>query len=383
MRAVSDDFLGMLRISHLVAVEATIEIPGEEPKPIPVSGGDVTLDGTAPIRRRGTLIVPWSITELGPVGIDLRTLPFGSYAVVRRGIRMGGGGRELVTLGRLRIDAVSSRATEGVATLELSDRMAQVADTPLLAPFVPAGKASDAIVALVNEVFGGTIAYHVLTTPASEPTIVDAAYSEGRVEAIEDLAATIDAEAYFDADGDFVVAPRSAAGAPVWDVDAGETGVLIDVAESLDRTQTANGVLVTGQATADAAPISALAVDDDPSSPTYWGGPFGKVAAVIESKAVQTVGQASAAASAELERRLALTRNITLTAVPNPALEPGDRINVHFADGRLEEHVIEALTVPLEASGSVELASRATGTPALTRSLTGAPAWRELHLVTA
>ena len=69
--------------------------------------------------------------------------------------------------------------------------------------------------------FGDTIAYHVTTTPASEPTIVDATYTGDRAQAISDLAATIDAEAYFDAEGDLVVAPRDPGSTPVWDVDAG------------------------------------------------------------------------------------------------------------------------------------------------------------------
>ena len=105
------------------------------------------------------------------------------------------------------------------------------------------------------------------------------------------------------------------------------------------------------------------------------------MAAVIESKAVQTVGQAAAAAAAELERRLALTRNVTLTTVPNPALEPGDVVTVTFRDGRSEEHLVEALRVPLDAAGAVELASRAIDAPTMVKSLTGAPAWRELRPV--
>ena len=379
MRPVTPEFLTLLRLSHSVVVEATLEVPGEEPVEVPVIGGEITLDGTSPGRRRGSLIVPWSIADYGPAGIDLRTLPFGSYAVLKRGIRLGSGTRELVTLGRLRVDAVSSRATEGAASLELSDRMAQIADEPLLTPYTPTGKASDAIVHLVNDVFGSSIAYHVLTVPASEPTLVDVTYNDDRVKAISDLAATINAEAYFDAEGDLVVAPRAPTDpTPVWDVNAGLDGVLVDVDESLDRTETANGVLVTGQASADTAPISALVMDTDPTSPTFWGGTFGKVALVIQSSAVQTVGQATAQANAELGRRLALTRNVTLTTVPNPALEPGDVIRVTFTDGRVEDHLVEALTVPLDAEAAIGLGSRALDPPTMFRSLTGRAARQEL-----
>lgn len=364
MQVVSDEFLGMLRIAHLVAVEAVIEPPDDDPVTVPVIAGQVQLDRTAAVRRTGSLTVPWTLAHKPGDPLRLRELPYGGYAVLRRGIRFGDGSIELVTLGRLRIDSVSSRLTEAAATLELSDRMAQVIDEPLLGPYTPTGKATDAIVELVEQVFADTIGYTVLTDPASEPNIVDATYTGNRQEAISNLAATIAAEVFFDAEGDLVVQPQAVPAAPVWTVDAGTTGVLVDADESLDRTATVNGVQVVGQASAGVSPVTALAIDDDPESPTRWGGPYGHVAVVVASTAIQTLAQAEALAAAELARRLTLHRSLAVTSVPNPALEPGDTIRVVFGDGRMEDHLIDSLTVGLEASASVQLATRSVTTPA-------------------
>ena len=66
---------------------------------------------------------------------------------------------------------------------------------------------SDAIVALVSQVFGSSIQYHVQTTPATEPIMAGTLYAAERTEAISDLTQSIGAEVLFDAYGDFVVRP--------------------------------------------------------------------------------------------------------------------------------------------------------------------------------
>jgi hypothetical protein len=179
-------------------------------------------------------------------------------------------------------------------------------------------------------------------------------------------------------------------GSPVWLVDTGDKGVMVDAEEALDRTGVYNGVLVTGQNTAQDTPVSALVYDSDASSPTLWGGPFGKVVRVEQSSAVQTVGQATSAADALLDRKLGLTRSLGITIAPNPALEGGDIIDVAFEDGRRERHVIDAIDLDLGPSGAQHLSTRSVFQPAsgrlhadLPRSYrtvrTGRAAWNEVR----
>jgi len=217
---------------------------------------------------------------------------------------------------------------------------------------------------VVSAVFGDTIAYQILFDPPYELT--NTAYNGSRVDALLDLAKSSSAFQYFDANGDYVfTAPPSAEeDDPVWTVDAGDTGVLVADVEALDRTGIYNGVLVLGQADPEVAPLQALVTDSDPASPTRWGGPYGHVVRIEQSSVVQSVQQATDVAQALLDSRLGLSRAVTLTNAPNPALEPGDVVTVVFEDGRTEAHVIDSIRVGLEAPSAQELSVRSRWTPA-------------------
>jgi Domain of unknown function (DUF5047) len=544
MRTVTGKFLASLRAPHLVASRCDVYFPGEAvPVELPVEAGQVTIDRTASVRRTGTVTVPWSLQAGADLGLDLRTLPLGGYAVPWRGIRYPDGTLELVQLGYLRVESVTWQTLEGAASLELADRMAQIRDEPFTSPYSPSAgvgitrtgtlanspivtglasttgllpgmtvtgagipvdatiltvdsatqvtltkpavvsttrhavtvygsqppnvgfdlvegsdglaagmtcycfavnvngdmaepwgpppgtvvtavesnahitvaetaqpidliengphqfaltstaqpltfgggkRIAEAAVEIVRQVFGPGLLCRVLYDP---PIITsDVYFSENRADALAKLAEAAAAAAYFDADGAFVFNQAFDPDAPdVWTVDTGETGVLVDADESLDRTATFNGVLVEGQAAADTAPIAALVTDDDPTSPTRWGGPFGKVARIERNSAVQTVDQATAAAADLLERGLHLARSLTLTAAPNPALEAGDLVRVLFLDGRDERHIIDTVNIDLAAAGAQTLATRSAQTPAAgllqpARRYgvhTAAQAWRE------
>lgn len=376
MQAVSDAFLEQLRESHVVVVEANL-LPagGGDPVPVEVTGGEVRADRTSQVRR--TLSAPLAATTARE--LQLADLPFGGYLEVRRGIRFGDGTTELVDLGLFRVDGVGSSEPGGRAELELSDRMAQVRDEPLLALFAAGGViASTRIVELVHEVFPG-LTTHVSTV--GEAVLDDVTFTGDRARAIAELAASIGADAYFDAQGELVVEPSpSLDSPPVWTVDAGVRGVLIGQSDALDRAGAANGVLVRGQANAESPPLEVLVTDDDPASRTFYGGPFGKVVHVIESAAVQDVAQATALAERELARRLGLTRTLSLTSAPNPALEPGDVVEVVLADGTVELHVLDRVSVPLTSTGAVSLETRSTlVVDAPVAVAAGAAAWRELR----
>jgi Domain of unknown function (DUF5047) len=366
MLAVSDRFLAAIRRTHTVSVAAYLFRPSALATPIEVEivGGELTADVDARTRRRATLDVAFSLEDETTPEI-VRELPFGGEAMIERGIQYADGTIERVQLGRFRVDAVTWTELAGIASLTLNDRMAQVQDEPFLTPWAPSGlKPSNAAREAVYQVFGDAIAYHVLTTPASEPTLTDVVYDEDRAAAISDLASSVSAEAYFDAEGDFVIRPRpSGDDDPVWTIDAGETGVLLGADESLDRSSVRNGVSVRGQDAATTAPIYALAVDDDPGSPTYWEGPFGHVAMIVNLTAVASQAQADSTAASLLNLRLGLARTIELAGVPNPAIEPGDLITITHADGRSETQLVNALRLGLTVDGALELATKSSYRP--------------------
>ena len=391
MLTVTPKFLTALRGSHTVAVSATVYRPTAPTTAINVRviGGQMTCDVDAQVLRQATLEVAFSLTE--PLTTDVvRELPFGGYATVSRGIRYADGTTELVQLGRFRIDSVVWGELQGQATLTLSDRTAQLQDEPFTVPWSPTGsKPSDAIVAAVQQVFGSSIAYHVTTTPASEAALTDTVYDQDRVPAIHDLASGINAQVYFDNLGDLVLRPRPVvdqSSTPVWTLDSGATGVLISVDETLDRSSVRNGVAVRAQADPTLPPIYSLATDNTAGSPTLWGGPFGKVAMIVNSTSITSQAQADSTAGSLLNLRLGLSRTLAIRGVPNPALEPGDLILIEHPDGRAELQVVNALTVSLDPTGDMALTTKAnwrpqpfpTLAPSRIRYWAGTDLWAEL-----
>ncbi|HYV59136.1 MAG TPA: DUF5047 domain-containing protein [Acidimicrobiia bacterium] len=381
MLTVTPRFLAALRQSHSIDVAAILYPPTGGPVAPAVIGGQVTIDRDARIRRQGSLEVAFQLGE--PLTAEIvRQLPFGGYATIERGIRYADGTVERVQLGYFRVESIVWTELEGSATLTLADRMAQVQDEPFVTPWSPAGlHPSDAAVAAVHQVFGDTIAYHVQTDPASEPVMVDTVYDEDRGQAISDLASSVAAEAFFDPQGDFVIRPRDLVTAPVWTVDAGPDGVLVEATETLDRSSVRNGVSVRGQPDAESPPIYSLATYDDPDAPTRWGGPFGKVALISSSTAISDQAQADATAAALLNLRLGLARTLSIRSVPNPALVPGDEISLVFADGRTETQTINAVQLDLGPDGGLTITTTsqlASTLLAPVRLYRGGDVWPEL-----
>lgn len=383
MRPVTDRFLLSLRESHLISSSCTLVFPDGTEVDVPIEAGQVTIDRTAQARRAGTVQIPWSLDLGEQLGVDVRELPLGGYARLGRGICYPDTTREEALLGMLRVESVTWQTLEASATLEVTDRMAQVRDESFTTPFLAGGlRIADAAIQVVRDVFGSAISY---LKPLDPPTILaDVFYTGSRADALQILASAASAEVYFDADGSFVFGPADAVGSEVWTVDAGATGVMINAAEALDRTGIYNGVVVEGQSDATSPPIMAVATFDDATSPIRWGGPFGKVAVYVTNTSAQDAAQAQAAAESLLNLRLKQTRQLTLTSSPNPALEAGDTIRVLFPDGRSEQHMIDAVSIDL-GTGAQAIQTRArftpgdlTGAPLRLTTFAGVAAWREL-----
>jgi hypothetical protein len=383
VRTVTDRFLATLRIAHTVQTSVDL-LPagGGDPIALEVTGGDVSGDRTAAVRRTCRVTLPASTVPELP---SFEELPCGSYLDVKRGIRYADGDSELVRLGMFRIDSVSSATPEGVATIAGSDRMQQIIDEKMIAPYDANGeKPTNAIVALVGEVFPDVDVTHD-TDPIAEAALVDVVFATDRDRAIAELAASVGCEGYFDADGGFQLQyiTDPAEGEIAWYVDAGENGVLVSYNDQLERGGVYNGVLVRGQSDAATPPITALVVDDDPMSPTFWTGPFGKVPLILESQAVQTFAQAELVATTELSRRLGLARNLTLRAVPNPALEPADVVQVVRADDSEERHIVDSIKIPLDVTSPIDIGTRSVWQPptglAALRTFAGREAYRQLR----
>lgn len=104
----------------------------------------------------------------------------------------------------------------------------------------------------------------------------------------------------------------------------GVNGTTVDVEEAKNREGLYNSVTVVAEKYGNQAAIRATVRDNNPASPTYWGGVFGKQNLIVKSQTPIDVGQASQLALRILNQSLALQRTWTVTVPNMPLLDPGD-----------------------------------------------------------
>lgn len=362
MRPVSARFLSALRGSHLAPADAYVVAPGQTGttptgSEVPILSGDVSLSANAAVRS--TLAMETDGQGMFPTGASDLLAPYGNEVFVRRGITFGGGSVEWVSLGYFRIDSVEQDdAPDGPIRLACSDRMAGIVEARLLAPvqYAATDTYGDVLAELVEEVYPwATIEWDDATD--SDPIGRSVIEEQDRFAILNELVTSLGKIWYWDHRGVLVVKDQPDPGASVWTANAGENGVLVTLSRELAREGVYNAVVATGEALDTEPPARGVAVDDNPDSPTYWEGAFGKVPRFYASPFITTDGQAATAAAAILTQNLGLPYNVDLSQIPNPALEPYDPITVAYED-RTETHIIDTMNVPLSAGAAQTATTR-------------------------
>jgi hypothetical protein len=369
MRPVSDRFLAAIPYSHNMVARARLCTPGQEgtnPGPLAADGeplyplaiedGDVFFDPAAQIRSTTqiTVLADWPASKFDMLN------PYGRADLfLERGIVFGDGAREWVSQGYFRLDNVKQRnAPSGPIRIDGSDRMAAIIDARLTTPrqYAASSTLRDVIEDLVLEIYPSA----TITLSGFDPDVAigsDQICEQDRYGFLNDIAKAQGCTMYFDYDGTFVMKPVSSYESterPVWTVQHGEQGVLIELARELTRRSVFNAIVATGEQLTEAEPVQGIAYDLDPNSVTMWGGLFGQVPGFYNSSFLRTVEQAEAAARAMLARRIGLPYTVDFNIVPNPALEPLDLVGISYSDqSGPERHVIDTLTIPLVARRSM------------------------------
>lgn len=363
MRPVSANFLSVLRGSHNVAIrvrvvetfQTGVSPTGTE---LALIDGTVFLDANADVR--GTVDVTVDGTDAftrDPGGL---LTPYGNELFVERGVVYGTGTREFVSQGYFRIYEVEQDGEpDSPIRLAGRDRMSGLIDGRLVAPiqFVIGTSVQSIFNTLVLEIYPtATIQfdYDASTDTIQSNLIAD----EDRYTFLRDLVKARGKVMYWDYAGRLQVKDAPDPHATVFTVNTGEDGVLVALNRALDREGVYNAVVARGETPLDdTAPVRAVAIDNDPASPTFWDGPFGRVPRFYQSPFIQTTAQAQSAAEKILARAIGLPYSVELTAVVNPALEPLDPIRVEHEDG-FENHVIQRLSVPLSVTRGMNIATR-------------------------
>jgi hypothetical protein len=345
MYPVSDRFLATLVEAHQPASEVDLFLTDGRVEPLDVIGGSVTVDRSQQCRRQCTVTIP--DPALIPRTPTDQLSVYGARLRVSRGVQAGAY-RELVPVGVFRLDSVEGDIDEGPVTLTGKSLECVVADDKFTTPYRATGTAVGAITALIQRSIPDATVASTATDAAIGARTWDIEADPWA--AVTELATAIGAECYADADGGFVIAelPDPLAVTPAWTVSVGEGGSYISAARGMSSDGVYNAVLARGENTeAGSAPVSALVVDGDSGSPTYWSGPFGRRPMFYSSSTLLTTGQCTAAATLKLRAAQAPNATANLVSMANPALEPGDVLRVVYEDGTAELHQVASFPVDL------------------------------------
>jgi hypothetical protein len=368
---------------------------------VPIESGSVTVDRTAAIRARCNVkIIDTTILPTPTGGI---TTPAGYELRLWRGIRLrsraawavysdfithngeyvthngqfvvlGSDGsiygedieekNAWVSLGYFAIQTLAVSGKDYSQTIVGEDRSRTVADAGLDDALVWA--TSDSLEVKIEEILRKSLPSIPFIAQYQGSSHNSAAVTHERGANPNDVvlksAQAVGNEAYWDHHGIFVWRPepdlRSAV--PVTQVWEGPGGVLIDLTVNYDRRPAYNAAPVIGENPTSSAEIYSLAIDDDPLSPSYYYGPFGKKPApAFRDSQIDTQDKADAAAAARLAANLGVVRSLDLTAVPNPVLEPGDAIHIRRLPIHVDEvAIIETQTIGLGSDQSMSMTCR-------------------------
>lgn len=391
MRPTSATFDAAISQSHTVLTSIEVLRAGvalTDPITSAIDGA-VTLDITAATRGRLDLtIVDDGTLNLVPLLAADALAPYGNELRVMRGIAYAIGGEntpgpghtsypgdfypnepsapssELIGLGVYRIEETQVEDTAEGLQIRLSgqDRSAGIIDARFEEPYsVAAGTNYATAIEDVILAADPSVTFDLTATTLTTPLLV-AAEGEDRWKFAQDMATSLGHVLYFDGDGVCVSVPISMSGAtaPARQFIEGTNGLLLSASRRWTRQGTYNRVIATGENTGEVIPVRGVATDDNPLSPTYYYGQFGKVPRFYSSPFLATDAQCADAAAGLLAKEIGTTQTIDFGTVVNPALEPNDVARITRARAGLDEdHIIDQVTIPLSAAGVMTGRTRA------------------------
>lgn len=357
-------FDAALHGAHVLALEVCVLQDGVNVKTIKPREGSVTLDAQAAVRGRLDMTVDEDASGLLiPTGPTSLLAPYGNEIQVKRGLIFPDNTTELYSLGIFRIESAPVSDTGDELAVQISglDRAAKIAEAKFEADYMvkPGQLFGDVIDDIIRQVYPDVVtdfAASSVLTPA-----VTASQGEDRWAFCQGMAAAIGAELYFDVDGVLVLRPIPvASGDPTAIIAEGDGGLLLGIDRGLSRENVYNRVIVTGDGLSD-NPITGIATDDNPDSPTYYYGRFGRKPYFYDSQFITAQAQANDAATGILQTMIGADQPLAFSSVVDPRLTPSDIIRVaRQRIGVDEVHILDSLTIPLAVDDSSSASTRRT-----------------------
>ncbi|QXJ19605.1 DUF5047 domain-containing protein [Actinomadura graeca] len=370
MWPVSDLFLQALRRPHGMAARVELwDATGKRlTSALDVTGGSVTLDRSSDVYATCEVtaaLLPGGAL-VGAPDVDLTDINiYGLVLCPYRGVRFPGGTVEEVPLGRYLL--TEFRTSDGDPEVSLTGVAFRgyLRDAQFPAPVsYPGQPIRQIMLALINEGLpepARPAPYNRDEWNALPATVVPVGtvFDSDRLAALDQLATSLGVECFPDRRGIWRFRPAAQSGPPAWRADAGPDGVLIQAHQGVKRDQVYNLIVARGEATgSDAPPVQGQAAITSPTSPVRVNGPFGVRTRFYSSPLLTTVQQCQAAARTLLARYSVADTIVDATTVPNPALDPGDAVQVAGTSRIARTFTVDAVQVPLTPDGTLALATR-------------------------
>lgn len=371
MQQVSAAFKAEVAKSHTVLSYVDVVTPTGHTFRLVATGGSVQIDRTADVRRRcsisvvdpdGTITPKSAASILTPYGTELRP-----YRGVKYTSGVLAGSFEVVPLGVFRLSVATVKDQVGGSpdiSLEGYDLSRTVSRAKFEDVYTIATGTN--LVQAIKDIILRSLPDTQFDTTATQmtapsPIVLDS--NSDPWQACQTIAQSAGMEVYFGATGRCKVAPPvdiDHLPAPQWTYIEGPNCTMLDLQVVFSDDPGFNGVIVVGQSADSTVPaVRSVMWDSEPSSPTYYLGPYGKVPMFVNDSNITTQADADAAAAALLQQTLGFSAQLALTATVNPALDANDVIQViRERSGIAGKYAVDTIAYPLGASGSAALSLR-------------------------
>jgi hypothetical protein len=368
---VSDDFRPALIVDHVdTAVATVIDLDGATLATLQIMGGNVTFDIDRSVRAEAgdlTLIDPDGTLTPNDIADILSPLA-GHEIKLERGIVYADGTSELVPLGVFGFNQVTVDLDNSGLTLTvggLQDRAGRVGESRYTKPYsIATSTALETVIkGLVQR--GWPAAPGVDNLPTTGITITGRSWgSEGDADPWNDAVDLADAQGYrlyFDGNGSLTMEQYQDLGDLEATVTYDSTNpIVLSIARTWDTFNTYNGVIAVGEGSGLLIPFQAVAWDDDPASPTYYLGAFGKRPRIYSSPNILSKADAVRTANAQLKKTLGVTETVSWTQIPDPSLQVGDGVQVTIDAAAVDNlYRIDRIDLPLSPMDLMQVTARA------------------------
>lgn len=364
MYALSANLTAALITNHKVALRADVLDNGLLVDTLEITGGEVSVDGTAAIRRTCTVTLTDPDGDLTPDAATDLLAPYGNELKLYRGATISGTD-DTVPLGVFGIETCNVTGTRGDLQITLTgmDRSRKVQRARWTSAYSVASGTDYATAIhdmLTSRASGFSFNFTATTSTTTALVFGDSSSNDPWADA-QKLAGAIGCELFFDADGVCVlrVVPDPSTAATAWTYAEGSTATILSVSRSMTRDGVYNHVIAAGEPLNGTAPVRAESYDDDPASPTYYLGDFGDVPYFFTSPLITTTAQAQSAADGLLRKVLGSSETVELDLIPNPAHEATDVIQVtHTATLTNSRYILDRFSIPLTYGDSMKASAR-------------------------